>query len=76
MGSNPSAKRLGYDLDVNAGSIPAQSTWKYLKNAFKRVPPSNASIGGYTPSPNEVWCNGSTTDFGSVGGGSSPPTLT
>lgn len=26
VGSNPSAKRLGYDLDVNAGSSPAQST--------------------------------------------------
>ena len=25
---------------------------------------------------NDVWCNGSTTDFGSVSGGSSPPTLT
>ena len=23
-----------------------------------------------------VWCNGSTTDFGSVSGGSNPPTLT
>lgn len=25
---------------------------------------------------NEVWCNGSTIDFGSVSGGSSPSTLT
>ena len=25
---------------------------------------------------NDVWCNGSTTDFGSVSGGSNPPTLT
>ena len=24
----------------------------------------------------DVWCNGSTTDFGSVSGGSNPPTLT
>ena len=31
MGSNPSAKRLGYDLDVNAGSSPAQSTMYYIK---------------------------------------------
>lgn len=69
-------EKMRYDLDVNAGSRPAQSTWKYLKKTSKRVPPSNASIGGYTPSPNEVWCNGSTIDFGSVSGGSSPSTLT
>ena len=35
-----------YGLDVNAGSSLAQSTWKYLKKASKRGPPSNASIGG------------------------------
>ena len=34
--------------------------------------PSNASIGRVTPSPNDVWCNGSTADFDSVSCGSSP----
>ena len=30
VGSNPSAKRLWYDLDVTAGSNPAQSATKSL----------------------------------------------
>ena len=36
---------------LHAGSSPAQSTWEYLKKASKRVPPSNASIGGQHPRP-------------------------
>ena len=83
VGSSPSAKRLGYDLDVNAGSTPAQST--NLSDSYQRTEGQTCGTSwtqkfrssDYRERPiNDVWCNGSTTDFGSVSGGSNPPTLT
>jgi hypothetical protein len=72
VGSNPSAKRLGYDLDVNAGSSPAQSTLFFSFIITLIVLLNSLTAVGQ----NDVWCNGGTTDFGSVSGGSNPPTLT
>lgn len=57
---------------VYAGSTPAQSTL-FLSFIITLIVLLNSitAVG-----QNDVWCNGSTTDFGSVSGGSSPPTLT
>lgn len=55
---------------VYAGSSPAQSTI-FVTHNFNSLFHSLTAVG-----QNDVWCNGSTTDFGSVSGGSNPPTLT
>lgn len=68
---------------VYAGSSPAQST--NLSDSYQRTEGQTCRTSwtqkfrssDYRERPiNDVWCNGSTTDFGSVSGGSSPPTLT
>ena len=57
-----------YDLDVNAGSIPAQSTL-FLSFIITLIILLNSLTAvGHS----DVWCNGSTTDFDSVSCGSSP----
>ena len=67
----------------HAGSSPAQST--NLSDSYQRTEGQTCGTSwtrkfrssDYRERPiNEVWCNGSTIDFGSVSGGSSPPTLT
>lgn len=79
---SPYEKRR-YDLDVNAGSSPAQST--NLSDSYQRMEGQTCGTSwtrkfrssDYRERPiNDVWCNGSTTDFGSVSGGSSPPGTT
>ena len=57
---------------LHAGSSPAQSTL-----FFSFIITLIALLNSLTAvGQNDVWCNGSTTDFGSVSGGSNPPTLT
>ena len=68
---------------THAGSSPAQST--NLSDSYQRTE-GQACRTSWTRKfrssdnrerpINDVWCNGSTTDFGSVSGGSNPPTLT
>lgn len=55
---------------LHAGSSPAQSTI-FVTHNFNSLFSQPTAVGHF-----DVWCNGSTTDFGSVSGGSSPPTLT
>lgn len=68
---------------VYAGSTPAQST--NLNDSYQRTEGQTCGASwtqkfrssDYRERPiNDVWCNGSTTGFGSVSGGSSPSTLT